>query len=583
MRSKLIAVILALVLSLSLCAPVFAAGGEDDFTGTWIEPIAHRGIMYITLEEGLYKIRVEWPGSAFEHSVWDLSGTLDEASGVITYRTGTYVVNTYDEDSFKETERRIGLAGTIELRDGKLYWTENGSEEPNVFERMAPPIKFEDVSDSDYFYDAVVWAFLSGITEGRSETAFAPDGTCSRAEAMTFLWRFAGKPETDGASCPFTDLEKGSWYEEPVFWGFANKITDGVSDTAFNPKGTTTRAHVITFLYRAAGEPAVEAEGFPYADVPAGSWYEKPVMWAYANGMLDENNTPEKTLFKPNDPCRRADIVTFMHLAAENGVSASDHTYAYPYQFTGEWQDKVSMRASLTALPREYGNSEAVNITITWAGSAWECFEWTIPASFDEAEGQMVYTDGLLKQLVYDDEGKLSSETVVNEGSSGRFFFKNGEIKWEDSYEERSPEMSFVANRFPAPAAESLLNEYFKAVAGIMPGTAGASLREAEALCAVMKYAENSGLLSADAASLREEMLKAWEMLGEDGQAAFDEAFMGMVSLGDQAGSDYASVSGVFEDAGVGAEMKALMENVHARLCWDVLKANTLTMGNSEE
>ncbi|MBR0138895.1 MAG: hypothetical protein IJM17_01260, partial [Firmicutes bacterium] len=300
------------------------------------------------------------------------------------------------------------------------------------------------------------------------------------------------------------------------------------------------------------------------------------------NGMLDENNTPEKTLFKPNDPCRRADIVTFMYLAAENGVSAADHDHAYPYNFIGEWQDRVSMRATMTVLPHEYGNNEDLDVTVFWGGSAWEGYQWTMRAAYDELEGLLTYTDGVLKDLVYGEDGELAEETLVNEGSKGSFFMKNGDLRWEDDMEPRSLDMRFDAVEAAAPDSEMLAAEYFKAVAAVMPGTAGSSLRTASALVSAVKFAEDSDILACSAEDLRAEMLMAWESLTDDERAAFDEAFMGVAGLADQAFSDYASVKGAFEDAGVASDMEALIGDVHARLSWEKLMSHTLTLGNSD-
>ena len=110
---------------------------------------------------------------------------------------------------------------------------------------------FVDVKANDYFYDAVLWAAQNGITSGTDAVHFTPDGVCSRAQAVTFLWRAAGSPAPKSVSMPFTDVPKGSYYEMAVLWAVENGITKGTSDTTFSPDATCTRAQIVTLLYRA--------------------------------------------------------------------------------------------------------------------------------------------------------------------------------------------------------------------------------------------------------------------------------------------------------------------------------------------
>lgn len=591
MRKSFISAVLALALVLSMALPVFAAEEEDAFLGTWIETIAQRGIIEITKEDGAYKIEVAWPSSAFERSVWNLTGTLNEEGNAIVYKTGSYSVHTFDEEgNFTESENRVGLAGTMELRDGKIYWTEAGSEdaEPSVFEKaefIEPETRgadrFDDVARDDYFFDAVDWALENGVTDGRSETLFAPGSTCTRAEAVTFLWRYAGQPAADKGGCGFTDLEAGSWYEAPVWWAFANKITDGMNDATFAPKGTTTRAQVITFLYRTAGEPEVSGT-CPFKDVPAGSWFEKPVIWAYENGMFSEDNIPSAETFAPNEPCRRADIVTFMYLASKYQKDAEEDKQVYANQFAGPWMDRTSGRASMTIVPKVYGEFAELIVKISWGNSASETAEYTMNARFDEKSGEIVYSDGALRIDTYSGEGALTGSALQYEGSKGSFRFDGDVLKWTDDREERSAEMVFERMEHPAPGAEQLAGEYFKLVAGIMPGSAGSSLREAEAFYKAVDFSWKNDLWGCESGSLRDNMLKAYESLTEDERTAFDEGFMGILGLDGKAFGDYAAVKGSFEDAGVSDMMEKYSVMTEVRMCWDRLKSFTLTLGNSE-
>ena len=108
---------------------------------------------------------------------------------------------------------------------------------------------FEDVAEDAYYYKAVLWAVENEITDGVDDTHFDPNGTCTRAHIVTFLFRCA-KGEA-GAENPFEDVPEGKWFTEAVLWAVANEITDGVDDTHFAPDDNCTRAHIVTFLYRA--------------------------------------------------------------------------------------------------------------------------------------------------------------------------------------------------------------------------------------------------------------------------------------------------------------------------------------------
>ena len=126
-----------------------------------------------------------------------------------------------------------------------FLWRANGSPEPNL--AVNP---FKDVSASAYYYKAVLWALENGITTGYSDGTFRPNDECTRAHVATFLWRSEGSPEPESSANPFTDVSAGSYYAKAVLWALENGITTGKTPTTFNPDGACTRAHVVTFLYR---------------------------------------------------------------------------------------------------------------------------------------------------------------------------------------------------------------------------------------------------------------------------------------------------------------------------------------------
>ena len=109
---------------------------------------------------------------------------------------------------------------------------------------------FTDVPADAFYYDAVNWAVEQNITQGMGAGQFQPNATCNRAQVVTFLWRLAGKPAAAGENI-FADVETGSWYADAVLWAVDQKITDGMSAGLFQPDGTCNRAQIVTFLYRA--------------------------------------------------------------------------------------------------------------------------------------------------------------------------------------------------------------------------------------------------------------------------------------------------------------------------------------------
>ncbi len=167
---------------------------------------------------------------------------------------------------------------------------------------------FVDVPADAYYYDAVLWAAEEGITGGVDATHFAPNATCTRAQAVTFLWRAAGSPAPKSSEMPFTDVAAGSYYETAVLWAVENGITKGTSDTTFTPNAKCTRAQIVTFLWRSQKSPASDSVN-PFTDVAADAYYNTAVLWAAENGITGGTSA---TTFSPNNDCTRAQIVTFL-------------------------------------------------------------------------------------------------------------------------------------------------------------------------------------------------------------------------------------------------------------------------------
>lgn len=173
-----------------------------------------------------------------------------------------------------------------------------------------------DVFDTDYYADAVVWAVDNNITSGTGGNTFSPKSTCSRAQAVTFLWRAAGSPEPEDVATPFKDVPSGSYYQKAVSWALENDITSGTGADTFSPDAVCDRAQIVTYLYRSAGAPEV-TESSSFNDVGAGAYYADAVDWAVSKGITTGT---DKGSFSPSAQCTRAQIVTFLYRSSNSAI-----------------------------------------------------------------------------------------------------------------------------------------------------------------------------------------------------------------------------------------------------------------------
>lgn len=167
---------------------------------------------------------------------------------------------------------------------------------------------FTDVKKGPY-YDAILWAYCNGVTNGISDTVFGVDNGCTRAQIVTFLYRAAGQPKVENVKNPFTDVSKNSTYYNAIMWAVENGITTGKTATTFDPNAVCTRGQIVTFLWRYEKAPIVSSLA-KFDDVAAGSYCYNAVMWAVENGITNGKTT---TTFAPNDTCTRAQAVTFIY------------------------------------------------------------------------------------------------------------------------------------------------------------------------------------------------------------------------------------------------------------------------------
>lgn len=173
---------------------------------------------------------------------------------------------------------------------------------PVGVEQPAPGLPFSDVPADAYYADALRWALQKGVTTGTTASTFSPGASCNRGQVVTFLWRAMGQPAPKSSRNPFTDVKTGDYYQNAILWAVEKGITTGTSAGTFSPKRTCTRAEVITFLWRAMGKP--ENKG-------SSVWYADAVNWADRHGLLADASRA----FTPEEVCPRADIVTYLYRA----------------------------------------------------------------------------------------------------------------------------------------------------------------------------------------------------------------------------------------------------------------------------
>ena len=227
---------------------------------------------------------------------WDQTFTITPDKG---YAVAKVLVDGKSVGSVKSyTFKNVTKDHTIEV----VFMKANGNPQTGVF---------VDVAEGSYYEEAVDWAVKNGITTGTGNNYFTPDGICTRAQAVTFLWRVAGSPTPKTEAMPFEDVLDGSYYYEAVLWAVENGITVGTSATTFSPELTCSRAHIVTFLWRAANSPSAKTAN-PFTDVAADAYYIDAVLWAVKHKITIGTTL---STFSPDEGCTRAQIVTFLYRA----------------------------------------------------------------------------------------------------------------------------------------------------------------------------------------------------------------------------------------------------------------------------
>ena len=278
--------------------------------------------MTVTIPTGstgnrIYTAHWRYNGSGHSYSYYTIKATAGAGgsispSGNVSVREGraqTFTITPdkgYAVSNVKIDGKSIGAVKSYTFKNVRrnhaievIFTKVNGNPQTGVF---------VDVATGSYYEDAVDWAVENGITKGTDDTHFSPDGICTRAQAVTFLWRTAGSPAPKTSTMPFTDVPVGSYYYDAVLWAVENGITKGTSDTTFSPNMTCSRAQIVTFLWRSEKFPAAGTAN-PFADVKSAAYYADAVLWAVKENITKGTTN---TTFSPDADCTRAQIVTFL-------------------------------------------------------------------------------------------------------------------------------------------------------------------------------------------------------------------------------------------------------------------------------
>ena len=302
---------------------VLTVSGSGECTNAWMNNYSPNNVKKIVIGSGITSIgRAAFQGCAYVKSVDIANGVTKICRGAFTQcwalesviiptsvntiemaAFGTTISgSTMDDVYYCGSAAQWGRISIGEHNDSLLKASFHYNYDPNM--------NFTDVAAGSYCYDAVQWAVANGITNGTDATHFSPNAGCTRGQVVTFLWRAAGEPVVSG-NVGFVDVAAGSYCYNAVQWAVAKGITKGTDTTHFSPNATCTRGQVVTFMYRAAGEPAVGGS-VGFVDVAAGSYCCNAVQWAVANGITKGTDT---THFSPNATCTRGQVVTFLYRA----------------------------------------------------------------------------------------------------------------------------------------------------------------------------------------------------------------------------------------------------------------------------
>lgn len=172
------------------------------------------------------------------------------------------------------------------------------------------PHPFKDVFTSDYYYEPIVWAVANDIVKGTKPDVFDPDSGCTRGQAITFIWRAAGCPRPKAVTSPFLDVKESDYSFEAIMWAVENGIGSEIGEGIFAENASCARAQFLTFLHRSVGAPAPTKREHDFVDINERDFYYDAVMWALEKGITGGIG---EGAFGPYTICTRGQVITFLY------------------------------------------------------------------------------------------------------------------------------------------------------------------------------------------------------------------------------------------------------------------------------
>lgn len=229
-----------------------------------------------------------------------------------------FISNNSDYKNYLSSDgklKKLGIADADAI--AKAYNLKLKTDPISAAENNDAP--FEDVYESDWYYNTAVWGYQNHVISGTTKTTFSPDQTCTRAQAVQMLYNLAGNPEIDkNVDLPYEDVSNNAWYATAVKWAYENHVTEGTSETTFSPNDTCTRSQIIQLIWAQRGSPLFSGNTSNFDDVSENDWCYDAVNWAFANKIAAGTSA---TTFEPNSNCARSAIITFIARAYQDNVA----------------------------------------------------------------------------------------------------------------------------------------------------------------------------------------------------------------------------------------------------------------------